>query len=183
MHRPTRRRFLRTALGAGGSLGLGAAWLARRPTDLQSVTASGWALGSEVSITVLDRSRRVARRAADAALAELALVEEVTSLYRDDSQLVRLNRHGVLADPHPYLVDVLDNLCAGRGKPEDVELLVNISNNMMGNTICAFADGTAMPMLGMVQKFREEFMEAASNGVPEGVRHDDSVRAMVEGGA
>jgi len=78
---------------------------------------------------------------------------------------------------------VLDNLCAGRGKPEDVDLLVNISNNMMGNTICAFADGTAMPMLGMVQKFREEFMEAALRGVPDDVRHDDSVRSTVMGGA
>jgi NADH-quinone oxidoreductase subunit F len=82
-----------------------------------------------------------------------------------------------------WLVDVLDNLCTGRGKPEDVDLLVNISNNMMGNTICAFADGTAMPMLGMVQKFREEFMDAAIHGLPDGVRHDDSVRSMVEGGA
>jgi NADH-quinone oxidoreductase subunit F len=81
------------------------------------------------------------------------------------------------------LVDVLDNLCTGRGKPEDVDLLVNISNNMMGNTICAFADGTAMPMLGMLQKFREEFMDAAIEGLPHGVRHDDSARAMVEGGA
>ncbi len=54
---------------------------------------------------------------------------------------------------------------------------------MMGNTICAFADGTAMPMLGMVQKFREEFMEAAARDVPEGVRHDESVLAMVEGRA
>jgi NADH-quinone oxidoreductase subunit F len=78
---------------------------------------------------------------------------------------------------------VLNNLAHGRGKPEDVDLLVNISNNMMGNTICAFADGTAMPMLGMVQKFREEFMEAAVNGVPDGVRHDDSVRSMIEGAA
>ena len=82
-----------------------------------------------------------------------------------------------------WLVDVLDNLCNGRGKPDDVDLLVNISNNMMGNTICAFADGTAMPMLGMVQKFREEFMDAAIHGLPDGVRHDDSVRSMVEGGA
>ena len=82
-----------------------------------------------------------------------------------------------------WLVDVLDNLVHGRGKTEDVDLLVNIANNMMGNTICAFADGTAMPLLGMVQKFREEFMEAAVDGVPDGVRHDDSVRSIVEGAA
>jgi NADH-quinone oxidoreductase subunit F len=82
-----------------------------------------------------------------------------------------------------WLVDVLDNLCAGRGKPEDVDLLVNISNSMMGNTICAFADGTAMPMLGMVQKFREEFMDAAVNGIADSLRHDESVRSMIEVGA
>ncbi len=79
-----------------------------------------------------------------------------------------------------WLVDVLDNLCAGRGKLEDIDLLVDISNNMMGNTICAFADGTAMPMLGLVQKFREEFVEAARNGLPADTRHDDSVRSIVE---
>ena len=38
-------------------------------------------------------------------------------------------------------------------------------------------------MLGMVQKFREEFIEAARTGVPEGVRHDESVRRMIEGAA
>jgi len=79
-----------------------------------------------------------------------------------------------------WLVDVLDNLCVGRGKSEDVDLLVNISNNMMGNTICAFADGTAMPMLGFVQKFRDEFVDAARNGLPADVRHDNSVRRIVE---
>jgi NADH-quinone oxidoreductase subunit F len=82
-----------------------------------------------------------------------------------------------------WLVDVLDNLCAGRGTPEDVDLLVEVANNMMGNTICAFADGTAMPMLGMVQKFREEFMDAATHGVPRDVRHDKSIRHMVGGRA
>ena len=64
--------------------------------------------------------------------------------------------------------------------PEDVDLLVDISNNMMGNTICAFADGTAMPMLGFIQKFLEEFIDAARNGLPAEVRHDDSVRSIVE---
>ncbi len=79
-----------------------------------------------------------------------------------------------------WLVDVLDGLCTGRGKVEDVHLLVDIANNMMGNTICAFADGTAMPMLGFVQKFRDEFIEAAERGAPLEARHDDSARALVK---
>jgi NADH-quinone oxidoreductase subunit F len=71
-----------------------------------------------------------------------------------------------------WLHDVLNNLCSGRGKLEDVDLLVDVANNMMGNTICAFADGTAMSMLGFVQKFRDEFVAAARGGVRAGTLHD-----------
>ena len=78
-----------------------------------------------------------------------------------------------------WLVDVLTNLCEGKGKLEDVEVLVDISNNMMGNTICAFAEGTAMPMLGLVQKFHEEFVAAAKAGVTD-ARHDKTSRGKVE---
>jgi NADH-quinone oxidoreductase subunit F len=77
-----------------------------------------------------------------------------------------------------WLVDILDNLVAGRGKPEDIDLLVDVSNNMMGNTICAFADGTAMPMLGFVRQFREEFLHAAKNGVHDS-RLDHGVRTLL----
>jgi hypothetical protein len=33
-------------------------------------------------------------------------------------------------------------------------------------------------MLGLVQKFREEFIDAARNGLPAEVRHDASVRSI-----
>jgi len=79
-----------------------------------------------------------------------------------------------------WLYDILDNVCAGRGKPEDVALLVDVSNNMMGNTICAFADGTAMPMLGFVQKFRDEFLQATERGVREGSLGETTL-ALVRG--
>jgi NADH-quinone oxidoreductase subunit F len=79
-----------------------------------------------------------------------------------------------------WLQDILDNLCNGKGKPEDAALLVDVSNNMMGNTICAFADGTAMPMLGFIQRFREEFVQAGTRGVPANTL-GDSTLALVKG--
>jgi len=82
-----------------------------------------------------------------------------------------------------WLVDVLDQICSGKGSASDVETLADIANNMMGNTICAFADGTAMPLLGMVQKYRDEFVEAAKAGTPLDVRHDASTRDLLEGAA
>jgi len=81
-----------------------------------------------------------------------------------------------------WLHDVLTELCEGRGKARDVDLLVDIANNMMGNTICALADGTAMPMLALVRKFRAEFLAAAEKGVPESARLDTAVRAALLAG-
>lgn len=77
-----------------------------------------------------------------------------------------------------WLIDVLDNMARGTGKKDAVPLLVDISNNMMGNTICAFADGTAMPMLGLVRKFRAEFEQAIKEGTVD-ARMDLHVQSLL----
>jgi NADH-quinone oxidoreductase subunit F len=82
-----------------------------------------------------------------------------------------------------WLVDLLVNLAAGRGRPEDVDLLVDVCNNMMGNTICAFADGTAMPMLALIRQFHEEFAAAARGGLRDTRLDTSSVRLLGEGRA
>lgn len=77
-----------------------------------------------------------------------------------------------------WLVDILNNLAEGRGTKKDVALLVDVANNMMGNTICAFAEGTAMPLLGFVRQFRDEFEAAAERGVDDH-RLDQSTVGLV----
>lgn len=114
-----RRQFFGLAAGTGGALALGAAGWARhrrsveaRLEDLEPVTRTSWALGTDVSITALHSDPRRAEQAIADALAELEQVERVMSLYRPDSQLCCLNREGVLRDPHPYLVDILGKALA-----------------------------------------------------------------------
>jgi len=46
---------------------------------------------------------------------------------------------------------------AGGGKPDDVELLLDLCDNMMGRTICPLADAAVMPAQSFVWKFRDEF--------------------------
>jgi len=46
---------------------------------------------------------------------------------------------------------------AGRGKQADLELMLNIADNMEGNTICVLADSLSMPTRGFIKKFRSEF--------------------------
>jgi NADH-quinone oxidoreductase subunit F len=82
-----------------------------------------------------------------------------------------------------WLAEICDRICEGSATEADVDLLVDVSNNMMGNTICALADGTAMPMLGFVRKFRDEFLAAVRNGGTRGARLDDAVRPLVLGRA
>lgn len=60
-----------------------------------------------------------------------------------------------------WLVDIINRLCDGEAVEKDVDLLVEVACNMMGNTICALADGTAMPLLGLVRKFPEDFYGVA----------------------
>ncbi len=45
----------------------------------------------------------------------------------------------------------------GQGKPEDLALLDNVAENIMGRTICALGDAAAMPVRGMIKHFRAEF--------------------------
>ena len=99
----TRRRFL--LFGAGGaawSLALGRTW-----SGVECAMRGSHAFGTEVSVTALHASAEVAGRAAEAALAEIRLVDELMSLYRPDSPIRRLNREGAIDAPHRYLVEIL----------------------------------------------------------------------------
>jgi NADH-quinone oxidoreductase subunit F len=56
-----------------------------------------------------------------------------------------------------WLERTLHKILDGEGTMEDVDRLHDIANNIMGNTICAFGEGTAMPALGFVKKYRKDF--------------------------
>jgi NADH-quinone oxidoreductase subunit F len=63
-----------------------------------------------------------------------------------------------------WLHRVLTHLEEGNANPRDVDLLLNIAGNMMGNTICALADAAAMPVRAFVTKYRAEFEQHAALG-------------------
>ena len=54
--------------------------------------------------------------------------------------------------------------CLNLGQDDDCEILMNICDNMMGKTICVFADAAAMPTQAIVRKFRNEFDDHISQG-------------------
>jgi len=58
-----------------------------------------------------------------------------------------------------WLHKLLINLENGGAEARDLELLLQVADNMMGNTICLLADSIAMPVKSFVPKFRDEFEE------------------------
>ena len=56
-----------------------------------------------------------------------------------------------------WLSRVIHRIEHGQGKQEDLDLLLDVSNKIMGRTICALGDAAAMPVISFVQKFRDEF--------------------------
>ncbi len=56
-----------------------------------------------------------------------------------------------------WLYRVVHRIESGQGRPEDLELLDDMTAKIAGRTICALGDAAAMPVQGMLRHFRDEF--------------------------
>lgn len=63
-----------------------------------------------------------------------------------------------------WMVRVLDNLEEGRATMNDVELLLDICDNIEGNTICPHGDAAAMAVRSYIKKFTDEFRAHVERG-------------------
>ena len=56
-----------------------------------------------------------------------------------------------------WLHKILRRIEHGQGRPEDLDLLGNLTGNIMGRTICPLGDAASMPVNGFLKHFRSEF--------------------------
>jgi NADH-quinone oxidoreductase subunit F len=56
-----------------------------------------------------------------------------------------------------WLRKLLDRFHEGAGRGEDIPLIDELSNNMLGRTLCALGDAAALPTISIVKKWRNEF--------------------------
>jgi len=56
-----------------------------------------------------------------------------------------------------WTTKILERLLAGQGKAEDFDLLLELSEQMTGKTICVLSDSCAAPIVSGLKKFRSEF--------------------------
>ena len=53
-----------------------------------------------------------------------------------------------------WTTKILERILAGKGKQDDFQLLLDLSENMTGKTICVLSDSCAAPVVSGIQKFR-----------------------------
>lgn len=63
-----------------------------------------------------------------------------------------------------WLERILEKVIAGEASIDELDMTSQIASNIAGNTICAFGDGAAGPMLAFVQKFRPAFEDYIRSG-------------------
>jgi len=56
-----------------------------------------------------------------------------------------------------WMESILERILHGHGKPQDLDLLVDITGNISGKTLCALGDAAAGPVASFVKKFRPDF--------------------------
>lgn len=111
--------------------------------DFDSLAQAGSMLGT-AGVTVMDDSACMVR-----------VAQNLAHFYRDEScgQCVQC-REGTW-----WLEKMLTMIEQGKGKMEYIDTLLDACTQMRGTTICALADGCAMPVESIVKKFRHEFEE------------------------
>jgi NADH-quinone oxidoreductase subunit F len=103
------------------------------------------------------------------------VMDEDTCMVRALRLIARFYRHESCGQCTPcregtgWLEDLLIRLERGGAQARDVDLLMRVSDNMMGNTVCVLADAAAMPVKSFVTKFRSEFEDHVRHGAcPQG---------------
>jgi NADH-quinone oxidoreductase subunit F len=63
-----------------------------------------------------------------------------------------------------WLYRVIKRIEDGQGHQEDLDRLVDVAENINGNTICALGDAAAAPVISFIKHFREEFQYHIDHG-------------------
>jgi NADH-quinone oxidoreductase subunit F len=109
--------------------------------DYESVQAAGSLLGSG-GVIVMDESTCMVRAAWN-----------ISRFYAHES----CGQCSPCREGCHWMEKIFHRLEHGEGHPGDLDLILNVSGNIMGNTICPFGDAAAMPAGAFIRKYREEF--------------------------
>jgi NADH-quinone oxidoreductase subunit F len=143
-------RQLKAVIPGGSSCPLLKADEIDLPMDFDSLAKAGSMLGSGGVVVIDDRTCMV------------DLARRIMHFYAHESCGWCIPcREGTA-----WLRKMLDRFHSGGGRAEDIPLLGELSQNMLGKTFCPLGDAAAMPTISIVKKWRNEFEEHLAGRCP-----------------
>jgi NADH-quinone oxidoreductase subunit F len=109
--------------------------------DYDSIAKAGSMLGSG-AVIVMDETRCMVRS-----------LERLSYFYYEES----CGQCTPCREGTGWLYRVVHRIENGQGRPEDIDLLNSVADNIQGRTICALGDAAAMPVRAFIKHFRSEF--------------------------
>jgi NADH-quinone oxidoreductase subunit F len=93
------------------------------------------------------------------------IMDEDTSMVKVGLRIMRFYSHESCGWCIPcregtaWLTKIMTRFYDGGGSRADIDLLGDIAKNMLGRTFCPLGDAAALPMISLVEKFRDEFVD------------------------
>jgi NADH-quinone oxidoreductase subunit F len=107
--------------------------------------------------------------------AGLIVMDEDTDLIRVITRITAFYHHESCGQCTPcregtgWMHKILKRFESSEATRADIDLLLDVANNIEGNTICALGDAAAWPVQSMIKCFREEFEKRVKAPLPEAV--------------
>jgi len=104
--------------------------------------------------------------------AGLIVMDEDTDLIRVITRITKFYYHESCGQCTPcregtgWMFKILKRFEHGEARGEDIDLLLDVANNIEGNTICALGDAAAWPVQSMIRRFRDEFEARVRSSQP-----------------
>ena len=95
--------------------------------------------------------------------AGLIVMDEDTDLIEVITRITKFYYHESCGQCTPcregtgWMFKILKRFENHEARMEDIDLLLDVANNIEGNTICALGDAAAWPVQSMIKRFRDEF--------------------------
>jgi len=109
--------------------------------DYDSVREAGSALGTG-AVVVMDETTCMVR-----------MLERISRFYYAES----CGQCTPCREGTGWMNRVINRIIDGRGRMEDLEMLVDVANKIEGHTICALGDAAAWPVQSFMKHYRHEF--------------------------
>jgi NADH-quinone oxidoreductase subunit F len=110
--------------------------------DYDALRKAGSALGS-AAVIVMDETTCMVK-----------VLERLTRFYKAES----CGQCTPCREGTGWMNRVVARILAGKGRIEDLDLLVGVANQIEGHTICALGDAAAWPVQSFIKRFRHEFV-------------------------